>query len=160
MIKPLLFAMFMIACSLFFKMRADAITPENWASKNPGVTLSPDKTAWTIRQNVSDLNPPMPGDIAFGAKVSYWLEKGPEVYVGEYQGDKKVAGKGMHKYVYLRTGEIPVLKWEVNHSYSQCIHTNDYSEIFGERVNPSICGMAYNSGWFAYCADCGEIIND
>ncbi|MCR5255443.1 MAG: InlB B-repeat-containing protein [Acetatifactor sp.] len=101
----------------------------------------------------------MPGDVAFGARVGYWLEKGTEVIVGELHADEKTAVKGMHKYDYLRTGEIPVYKWEVNHSYSQCIHTNDYSEIFGEKVNPSICGMAYNSGWFAYCGDCGEVIN-
>ena len=71
---------------------------------------------------------------------------------------------GQHYYASAITDSvIPVGKWVLEHPDARCVHGpfsagRDYEYYgFDSLVNQK-CGEPYDSGWVAYCADCGEEI--
>lgn len=111
---------------------------------NPYVTFSPDGKAWTT--NDGDTN-------------CVWYNQGTEVTTGIVSTLQEL-GTGQHYYSYLREGAVPVKKWVVRHKMASCIHVLSAPGIFhGVVFHNQVCYRAYYSGWGAYCADCGELIN-
>lgn len=108
---------------------------------SPYVSFSPDKKAWTT--NAGDTN-------------YSWYSYGFTVETG-ISSSLREPGTGEHFYTYARQGTIPVGSWVVRHRASYCIHdayTNGNYHGLNYRI--SRCMMPYYSGWFAYCADCGN----
>lgn len=66
---------------------------------------------------------------------------------------------GEHYYATERYGEIPVGAWKVVHRIGQCIH-NGYPDRNWHGISHGTrkCMKYYYSGWKAFCADCGEAI--
>ena len=69
---------------------------------------------------------------------------------------------GQHYYAKAITDSVvPVGKWVLSHREARCIHgpfsaCRDY-EYYGINGIPNtICRAEYDSGWMAYCADCGQ----
>ncbi len=112
----------------------------------PNISLSADKNAFTT--DARDKN-------------TQWYENGYEVSTG-VQSSLRMPETGEHLYTYVRTGRVGVGKCIVVHKYATCIHdiypagNYYYGEVFGR----SKCRQPYYSGWFAYCADCGEPVMD
>lgn len=110
---------------------------------SPYVTFSPDGKAWTT--NAGDTN-------------CVWYGQGTTVMTGIVTSLQDLQ-TGQHYYNYVRVGEVPVEKWFVRYQTASCVHL-DYPQgsyhgiIFGTQI----CNRAYYSGWGAYCADCGELI--
>lgn len=113
---------------------------------NPYVSLSPDGNAYTTNAGVTDTE---------------WYEKGTMVYTG-VESVLYEPGEGEHVYELIKEDIIPVGKWQVWHERAKCIHDVTYAGSFyyGVPFGRSKCGSAYFSGWFAYCADCGEAVTD
>lgn len=67
---------------------------------------------------------------------------------------------GEHYFKEERMGDVPVGKWIVEHQNAQCIHDQYPDEAFfhGETFHRKKCESYYYSGWNAYCADCGELL--
>ena len=108
------------------------------------VTFSPDGLAWTTD--------------AGNAKYT-WYPQGTTVNTG-ITSSLPSLNKGEHYYRWERTGSVPVGRWTVKHSNAMCIHEiYRFGDAYhGVLVGSKKCFGAYNSGWFAYCADCGETI--
>lgn len=80
---------------------------------------------------------------------------------------KELAGPlpaGHHYYAEpLENTVIPVGRWEISQSEARCIHgpfsaCRDF-EYYGINGLSNVkCHERYDSGWIAYCADCGEQI--
>lgn len=97
----------------------------------------------------------------------YWYPMNTRVTTGIASSLRELQ-VGEHYYRYLRVGDVPVGYWQVAHPWGGCIHTNNDPFIngveggapgyAGKRWTPGICGKTYPSGWFAYCADCGEVV--
>lgn len=91
----------------------------------------------------------------------YWYEEGTSVSTGK-TSTLRTPGQGEHYYTWKRMGEVPIGQWVVRWQPGRCIHK--YSEPIWQTistglhpdVNGGICAKAYYSGWFAYCADCGQ----
>ena len=113
---------------------------------NPYITLSPDGNAFTTNADETDTE---------------WYDKGHTVY---FQKDINLREtvKGEHYYNYIRTGQVPVGKWSVEHVYGSCIHRRKFqiNSYHGVIFRKEICGESYYSGWLAYCADCGQRVAD
>lgn len=112
---------------------------------NPNVTFSPDGKAWTTDA---------------GKKNCVWYPQGTTVNTG-ISSSLPGLGRGEHYYRRERAGSVPVGRWIVAHTYSQCVH-DDYPHeetLHGVSFGRQKCGRAYYSGWFAYCADCGDVIS-
>lgn len=111
---------------------------------NENVTFSPDGKAWTMEA---------------GSTKYTWYPQGTTVSTGIASSLPQIK-KGEHYYGWERTGSVPVGRWTVMHTTASCIHSiyphqDTYHGIpFGRKI----CGGAYNSGWFAYCADCGGLL--
>lgn len=112
---------------------------------SPYVTFSPDGKAWTTNAGERDYT---------------WYEKGTAVNTG-IQSTVRMTRQGEHYYKAPRNGTIPVGEWRVVYPAGMCIH-NDYpsqaSKWHGISFGRQKCFKYYYSGWFAYCADCGELI--
>lgn len=112
---------------------------------SPYVNISPDGKAWTTNA---------------GEKGYAWYERGTTVNTGIPSTLRK-ARQGEHYYKAPRNGTVPVGEWKVVHPAGICIH-DDYpeqaSEWHGVDFGRKKCMRYYYSGWFAYCADCGELI--
>ena len=69
---------------------------------------------------------------------------------------------GEHYYLKEKQGEIPVGRWEVAHTFAECIHVLEtYPEYYhGVSFGKEICRNRYFSGWIPYCADCGGDITE
>jgi uncharacterized repeat protein (TIGR02543 family) len=70
---------------------------------------------------------------------------------------------GEHYYKEERSGTAPIGKWVVRFQYAQCIH-KDYPPI-QEGFHGVTFGRLwhleyYYSGWNAYCADCGDMLEN
>ncbi|MBR4061041.1 MAG: InlB B-repeat-containing protein [Lachnospiraceae bacterium] len=110
----------------------------------PNVTLSPDGTerAWT---------------------TDWWdktNERLPWRYTVDMNAESSIGnlGDGEHYYGKQAVGSVTVGKWVVMHTPGQCIHDTPTKDTFaGFDYRNEICHSYYNNGWFAYCADCGEI---
>lgn len=111
---------------------------------NRNVTFSPDGHAWTTD--------------AGNAKYT-WYPQGTTVNTGLTSSLPSLS-KGEHYYRWERSGTVPVGRWTVMHTRATCIHSiYPYEDTYhGVLFNRKNCYGAYNSGWFAYCADCGEEI--
>lgn len=112
---------------------------------SPYVTFSPDGKAWTTNA---------------GDRKYIWYEKGTTVDTGIASSLRPLRA-GEHYYKAPRSGTIPIGEWKVAYPTGICLH-DDYpgqaSEWHGVRFGRKKCFKYYYSGWFAYCADCGELI--
>ncbi|MDR0949328.1 MAG: hypothetical protein LBM69_07425, partial [Lachnospiraceae bacterium] len=84
---------------------------------------------------------------------------GTTIYTGIQSGVKDLE-EGEHYYKSKSSGNAPIGRWTVNHQYAQCIHNaygieGLYHGVFFGRSN---CLSRYFSGWNAYCADCGDLL--
>jgi len=123
--------------------RAEAVCAEDMAQFE-GVTLSPDKAAWTT--NYMDRN-------------TEQLEKGHCVLTGMDITLPKLQ-TGEHYYKSYAQGSLDVYKWEVAWSRAQCIHSFPAQNYHGFETEAGICEKYYHSGWIAYCAACEEPVSD
>lgn len=117
-----------------------------------------------------------PGGYSITSHGTYIYGGGVSIYRGEYGkavipddvvSRKELQGPlpaGHHYYAApLKNTVIPVGKWVVSHVDSRCVHgpfsaCRDY-EYYGLNGLSNVkCGRPYDSGWKAYCADCGEEI--
>ncbi|MBO7355591.1 MAG: InlB B-repeat-containing protein, partial [Lachnospiraceae bacterium] len=114
-----------------------------------------------------------PGGYAVTGNGTYIYAGGQSIYRGE-EGTtvvppgvvtrREIAGElpyGHHYYAAPVTDSvIPVGKWVLEHNDARCVHGPfdacsgyEYYGISG--LSNVKCGEAYDSGWIAYCADCG-----
>ncbi len=108
------------------------------------------------------------GVYTYGGGISiYRSADGTEVIPDGVVSRRELAGPlpaGHHYYAKpLNDTIIPVGKWVVSQSEARCIHGPfeacrdfDYYGIGG--LSNVKCHERYDSGWIAYCADCGEQI--
>lgn len=114
---------------------------------SPYVAFSPDGQAWTFQEALST------GSTA--GKPDYWYARGETIDTGIASGLRSPE-EGEHYYSKKRDGVIPVGRWEVKHPYAQCIHPEKDWRFHGIGYRADCCQASYYSGWFAYCADCGQ----
>lgn len=68
---------------------------------------------------------------------------------------------GEHYYERDRRGEIAVGMWKVVHRPGQCIHDMIRERDWhGIHSGGKTCSRYYYSGWKAFCADCGEALEE
>ena len=114
---------------------------------SPYVTFSPDGKAWTTNA---------------GDKNIRWYPSGETVSTG-IASSLRALETGEHYYYIPRKETVPVGYWRVEWTAAQCIHydSSSPSEQFHDvSFTRNRCFKKYYSGWFAYCADCGERITD
>ncbi len=107
-----------------------------------GISLSPDGQAFTTDAGVTE------------------YERYPDGYT-VYTGETAAAAPtvGEHYYTVTNVSEVRVLKWEVAWPDSLCIHEIfEIGDYHGIPYSNTICKQPYAQGWFAYCADCGELV--
>ena len=112
---------------------------------SPYVTFSPDGKAWTT---------------CAGDRDYTWYDADTRVSTG-ITSSLRALNTGEHYYKVSRYGEIPIGYWQVSHRPAQCIHNGypkDNHLYHGIQYGRHKCFRNYNSGWMAYCADCGEVI--
>ena len=112
---------------------------------SPYVTFSPDGKAWTT---------------CAGDRDYTWYDADTRVSTG-ITSSLRALNTGEHYYKVSRYGEIPIGYWQVSHRPAQCIHNGhpeDNDLYHGIQYGRHKCLRNYNSGWMAYCADCGEVI--
>jgi len=143
-----LFRKFMLVlamCLMLAPITSYATASTREMGQFPNVTLSPDgsERAWT-----TDLwdktNERLPWE--------YTVDMNAESSIGEL-------GAGEHYYGKQAEGSVTIGKWVVMHTPGQCIHDTPTKDTFaGFDYRNEICHSYYNNGWFAYCADCGDLI--
>lgn len=113
---------------------------------SPYVSFAPDGKAWTTNA---------------GDRDCIWYAQGTTVSTG-IPSAVRALQTGEHYYLYDRTGEIPIGRWEVRWGKVDCCHNNypsvempGYHDLPYTRNN---CFQKHYSGWRAYCADCGQDI--
>lgn len=111
-----------------------------------GVTISPGGTAWTTD---------------YLDRTNEHLPEGYTIDTGQSSSLRSLR-EGEHYYAVNAVGNIPIGKWVVAWSNAQCIHDNPGFQTFcGFPIkSDNICYAYYNNGWYAYCADCGELVED
>jgi len=138
-IKHISYLICFIGLLLFHGIQAEASSLPD----NPNITFSPDGKAFTT--NAGDTN-------------YTWYPNGETAYTGITSSIRELE-EGEHKYKSTRNGIVPVGYWKVVHATGQCIHDAYPSGYYhGINYETSKCFRQYNSGWFAYCADCGDLI--
>lgn len=117
--------------------------------QNPNITLSPDKMAWTVHEE-------LPGNTDPGNQINpaCWYPKGTRVLTN-VKSSLHEPETGEHLYRYKRKGLVPVGGWEVVFRAAKCIHP-DFPAFHGMQFVSSRCYGCYYSAWNAWCADCGE----
>lgn len=113
---------------------------------SPYVSFSPDGKAFTT---------------CAGDQNYTWYDNGTTVYTG-IKSSLRSLRTGEHYYKVARWGEVPVGSWKVVHRPGQCIH-DDYTSDenwHGIQFGTQKCIQNYYSGWKAFCADCGEPLED
>lgn len=113
---------------------------------SPYVSFAPDGKAWTTN----------------GGDRSYvWYDRETIVTTG-IPSAVRTLQTGEHYYLYKRTGEIPVGKWQVRWDKVNCCHNthaaDDVPDYHGLSYTRNNCSQNHYSGWWAYCADCGQVI--
>lgn len=135
-----------LSCMLLLAVPLNVTAAEHQTIYNsPYVTFSPDRKAWTT--NARDTN-------------YVWYSRGTTVNTGIPSSLRQLQA-GEHYYVNKMERMVPVGKWEARHETGQCIHhiyPGDNYHGIDFISNP--CGNNYYSGWVAYCADCGEKVNN
>lgn len=114
---------------------------------SPYVTFSPDGKAWTT---------------CAGDRDYTWYDADTRVSTG-ITSSLRALNTGEHYYKVSRYGEIPIGYWQVSHRPAQCIHNGypDDNDLYhGIQYGRHRCFRNYNSGWKAFCADCGELLED
>lgn len=139
------FILVLAMCLMLTPLTSYAAASTSEMDQFPNVTLSPDgsERAWT-----TDLwdktNERLPWQ--------YTVDMHAESSIGELRD-------GEHYYGKQAVGSVPVGKWVVMHTPGQCIHDTPTKDTFaGFNYRNEICHSYYNNGWFAYCADCGDLI--
>ncbi len=139
-----LVGLLVLGIALLLPMQTEAAEKKT-IYNSPYVSFSPDGQAFTTC--VGDRN-----------YVWYAENESTTVYT-QIPSSLRAPAAGEHTYTEERYGEIPVGYWKVVHRVGQCIHTsyqgkNWHGIAFGRQK----CLKYYYSGWKAYCADCGEAI--
>ena len=114
---------------------------------SPYVTFSPDGRAWTTNA---------------GDKNIQWYPYGETISTG-IASSLRALETGEHYYYIPRKETVPVGYWRVEWTAAQCIHYDSSSppeQFHDVSFTRNRCFKKYYSGWFAYCADCGERITD
>ena len=113
---------------------------------SPYVSFSPDGKAFTT---------------CAGEQNYTWYDNGTTVYTG-IKSSLRSLRTGEHYYKVARWGEVPVGSWKVVHRPGQCIHDGYTSDEnwHGIQFGTQKCMQYYYSGWKAFCADCGEPLED
>lgn len=130
---------------LMFPGQADAADKKT-IYNSPYVSFSPDGKAFTT---------------CAGDQNYTWYDNGTTVYTG-IKSSLRSLRTGEHYYKVARWGEVPVGSWKVVHRPGQCIHdayTSD-ENWHGIQFGTQKCIKNYYSGWKAFCADCGEPLED
>lgn len=109
-----------------------------------GVTVSPDKTAWTTD---------------YLDKTDEHLPKGYTIITGQESSLQELK-TGEHYYKAAVQGNLNVSKWVVTLPDPRCVHTYAAGNYYGFEATGEICEKYYNNGWNAYCADCGELVTN
>ncbi len=108
------------------------------------------------------------GVYTYGGGISIYRESdGTTIIPDGTVSRKELSGPlpaGHHYYAEpLENTVIPVGRWEISQSEARCIHgpfaaCRDY-EYYGINGLSNVkCHERYDSGWIAYCADCGRQI--
>ena len=115
---------------------------------SPYVSFSPDGKAFTT----------CAGDQNY---TWYAEDDSTTVYTG-IKSSLRSLRTGEHYYKVARWGEVPVGSWKVVHRPGQCIHDGYTSDEnwHGIQFGTQKCMQYYYSGWKAFCADCGEPLED
>lgn len=115
---------------------------------SPYVSFSPDGKAFTT----------CAGDQNY---TWYAEDDSTTVYTG-IKSSLRSLRTGEHYYKVARWGEVPVGSWKVVHRPGQCIHDGYPTDKnwHGIQFGTQKCGHYYYSGWKAFCADCGESLED
>lgn len=121
--------------------------------ESPYVKFSPDGYAWTTEESLPYTDNYR--NYALGQYPEYWYEQGFILDTG-IESTLRTLQEGEHYYSYDRMGEVPVGYWQVAWNQGRCIHNSDVDSWHSVPNNQEKCHNAYYSGWFAYCADCGE----
>lgn len=111
---------------------------------SPYVEFSPDGKAWTT----------CAGDMSV-EWYPQWMKEDTGI-----SSSLRNLQKGEHYYKERRDGEVPVGCWKVEHRTAHCVH-DDYpgtENFHGVTFGRQNCLKPYFSGWRAYCADCGDLI--
>lgn len=109
------------------------------------VSFAPDGRAWTTDAGRNNIT---------------WYPKGMTVETGIPSGLAALEA-GEHYYSCKRTGSLPVGRWRVVHSEGECIHDNSRVRNYhGIAYRNQVCLGRHHSGWYAYCADCGEALTE
>lgn len=133
-----LFVAFFVA---FFPLSARAEVKSIYNS--PYVSFSPDGKAWTVQA---------------WDRTATWYPMGTTVSTGLTSSLREL-NTGEHYYLNYGDELIPVSRWEVAHPYASCIHRLNLPYGFNYHdlaYGRNICYNHYYSGWYGYCADCGE----
>lgn len=113
---------------------------------SPYVSFAPDGKAWTTNA---------------GDRSYVWYNRETTVTTG-IPSAVRTLQTGEHYYLYERTGEIPVGKWQVRREKVNCCHNthaaDDVPYYHGISYTRNNCLRNHYSGWWAYCADCGQVI--
>ncbi len=148
----LLLALFCVL-GVFLGMPQDVVQAGTLA-ESPYVRFSPDGFAWTTVEGLPYTDYYY-NYVRAGTSPEYWYPAGTRVETGIGSSLRDLR-TGEHYYAFDRMGEVPVKYWEVVHSQGKCIHDCEDESWHGVPNHPEHCNKAYYSGWFAYCADCGE----
>lgn len=114
---------------------------------NPYITFSTDGKAFTT--NAGDTNTKW-----------YFSAVDQEVSTG-IASTLRETQIGEHSYQYNRTGIVPIGSWKVALKAAICCHNHYPAEddpYYGITYRREPCFTPYYSGWFGYCADCGESV--
>lgn len=139
------FILILAICLMLSSITSYAAATTGEMAQFPNVTLSPDGTerAWT-----TDLWDKTNERLSW----QYTVDMNAESSIGELEA-------GEHYYGKQAFGSVTIGKWVVMHTPGQCIHDTPTKDTFaGFNYRNEICHSYYNNGWFAYCADCGEIV--
>lgn len=139
------FMLVLAMCLMLAPITSYAAASTREMGQFPNVTLSPDgsERAWT-----TDLWDKTNERLSW----EYTVDMNAESSIGEL-------GAGEHYYGKQAEGSVTIGKWVVMHTPGQCIHDTPTKDTFaGFDYRNEICHSYYNNGWFAYCADCGDLI--
>ncbi len=133
----------MLQCE-HYCIRATAMESAEDMAIYAGVTVSPDKTAWTTD---------------YMDRTNESLPEKYTIVTGQGSSLRNLE-KGEHYYKAAAEGSIRIGKWVVAWKDAQCIHYYGAQNYKGFQIKEGICERYYNNGWNAYCADCNEVVAD
>ena len=132
--------------SIIFSGQTAEAAEKKTIYNSPYVSISPDGEAFTT---------------CAGDQNYTWYDNGTTVNTG-IKSSLRSLRTGEHYFKVARWGEVPVGSWRVVHRPGQCIHeayTSD-ENWHGIQFGTQKCMRYYYSGWKAFCADCGEPLEE